>query len=256
MNLSFPPPLWRESLVGFEAASLLGSDVWRGAGVARGQNDPVLLVPGFLAGDGSLGLMTRWLRAQGYRTRKAGIRANVDCSAAVTDAIERRLEEMAETAQRRVAIIGQSRGGIIARSLAVRRPDLVNGIVTLGSPCCNMLRVHPLVAVQIGLVGALGTLRVPHLFTMKCLRGECCESFRSTLCADVPGDVQYVSVYSKRDGIVDWKACLDEAADCIEVGSSHCGMSMHPDVYRIVGDSLASFRDRTPVADIHWARAA
>jgi len=255
MALPTPPPLWREGLVGLEAAALLRSGVWRGEGVQRGDSDPVLLIPGFLAGDGSLGVMTRWLRTQGYRTRKAGIRANVDCSAIVADGLEARLEQMAATTGRRVAIVGQSRGGVIARVLAVRRPDLVSGIVTLGSPCCGQLRVHPLVALQIGLVGTLGALKVPHLFSHSCLRGECCSEFRTTLCADVPDGVGFVSVYSKRDGIVDWRACLDAGAECLEVSSSHCGMAVNRDVYRIVGDALAAFR-RADTPGVGVARAA
>ena len=64
---------------------------------------------------------------------------------------------MAERHGERVIVIGQSRGGVFARALAARRPDLVEGIVTLGSPTVSQLAVHPLVLAQVGLVGALGT---------------------------------------------------------------------------------------------------
>jgi hypothetical protein len=166
---------------------------------------------------------------------------------------------MADKTGGRVAIVGQSRGGIIARALAVQRPDLVSGIVTLGSPVLGMLRVHPLVLGSIGLVGALGTARVPHLFTYRCLLGGCCADFRSSLeCQDWPQDVGYTAVYSRRDGIVKWKACLDPCADeHIEVASSHCGMAVHPDVYTVVGRSLATFghAEDIPVWT-DWAQAA
>lgn len=255
MDLHLPPPLWREGLLGLEAAALLRSPVWRGLAVPRGAGDPVLLIPGFMAGDGSLGLMTRWLRTQGYRTKKAGIRTNVGCSASLCQALEQRLEEMADHSGRKVAIIGQSRGGIIGRALAVRRPDLVSGLVSLGSPTCNQLKVHPLVAFQIGVVGALGTLGRQGCFNIRCLKGACCEGFRGALCADMPKSVSYVSVYSKHDGIVDWRACLDKDADCLEVSSSHCGMAVHPDVYRIVGDALADFGRRAE-PPLRFAEAA
>ena len=65
------PPLWRESRVALEAARLFRSPVWRGDGVPAGNGRPVLLVPGFMAGDGSLGTMTRWLRANGYWTSRS-----------------------------------------------------------------------------------------------------------------------------------------------------------------------------------------
>jgi triacylglycerol lipase len=259
VHLSLPsiPPLWREGLIGLEAASLVRSPVWRGAGLAPGDDRPVFLIPGYLAGDGSLGVMTRWLRGLGYRTRKAGMRANVDCSASVCMMVEDRLERMTDLTGQRVSIVGQSRGGMIARAVAVRRPDLVSGIVTLGAPVRGMLDIHPLVLGSVGVVAALGTLRMPHLFTFNCLRGKCCGEFREALEGSFPEDVDYVSVYSRRDGVVNWRACLDDAAKQIEVTSSHCGMAVHQDVYGIVGRSLAEFAeaDDVPVWT-EWSRAA
>jgi triacylglycerol lipase len=236
------PPLWRESRVALEAAQLLRSPVWRGAGVAPGNGRGVLLVPGFMAGDGSLGTMAKWLRANGYWTLRTGIRSNVGCSQEACKRIEERLERLADRTGDRVAIVGQSRGGVLARVVAVRRPDLVSGIVCLGAPTVSMLKVHPLVLFHVGLVGALGTGRVPGLLSLSCLRGACCEPFRNDLPAAFPADVRYVSVYSRSDGIVDWRACLDPAADeQVEVRASHCGMAVSEDVYRLLAGSLAEF---------------
>src|SRR5215217_726770 len=180
------PPLWRESRVGMEAAALFRSPVWHGAGVAAGADRPVLLIPGFLAGDGSLGTMTKWLRANGYRTRRAGIRANVACSEAACRRLEVRLEALAERSGQRVAIIGQSRGGVFAKALAARRPDLVSGIVTLGSPISAPLAIHPVVLAQVGVVAALGSGPVPGLISWSCLRGDCCAGFRDALAGPFP----------------------------------------------------------------------
>src|SRR5215218_6370658 len=165
------PPLWRESRFGLELADLRRSPVYRGHGVPQGEGRAVMLIPGFLAGDGSLATMTHWLRQNGYHTRRAGIRANVGCSEEACARLEARLEGFAEATGQKVSIIGQSRGGIFARALAVRRPDLVDGIVTLGSPTVSQLRVHPLVLAQVGIVSALGTARVPGMFSWQCLRG-------------------------------------------------------------------------------------
>ena len=126
--------LWRESRLGFEAAQLLRSPIWRGVGVAPGEGRPVLLIPGFMAGDGTLATMAKWLRANGYWTRRAGIRANVGCSQDACERIEERLEALAARTGAKVAIVGQSRGGVLARVVATRRPDLVSGIVALGAP--------------------------------------------------------------------------------------------------------------------------
>jgi triacylglycerol lipase len=240
------PPLWRESRLGFEAAQLLRSPVWRGAGVAPGEGRPVLLIPGFMAGDGTLATMARWLRANGYRTHRAGIRANVGCSQDACERIEERLEALAERTGSKVAIVGQSRGGVLARVVATRRPDLVSGIVGLGAPTVGQLRVHPLVLLQVGVVGALGTGRVPGLLRMSCLRGACCGPFRDDLLQDFPPGVRYISVYSRSDGIVDWRACLDGAADeLVEIRASHCGMAVSVQAYEQVARALTAFGEPT-----------
>jgi triacylglycerol lipase len=247
------PPLWRESRFAFELAALHRSPILRGDGVPPGDGRPVLLIPGFLAGDGSLGTMTHWLRGAGYHTRRAGIRSNVACSEAACERLEARLEGFAEHAGQKVAIIGQSRGGVFARALAVRRPDLVSGIVTLGAPVVSQLKVHPLVLAQVGLVSALGSARVPGLFTWRCLRGECCGRFRDAITGPFPEEMPYVGLYSKSDGIVDWRSCLDPAAELVEVKASHCGMAVNAAVYEEVGFALASFADPDEAV---WAQAA
>ena len=68
------PPLWRESRLGLEAAALLRSRVFKGEGVEHADGQPVMLIPGFLAGDDSLGVMTQWLRRTGHHTKSAGMR--------------------------------------------------------------------------------------------------------------------------------------------------------------------------------------
>lgn len=249
------PPIWRESLAGLEASRLVRDPVFRGESIADAGGQPVLLVPGFLAGDGSLGLMTGWLRRTGHHTSRAGIRANVDCSEASVRRLLGRLERFAERRGERVAIVGQSRGGSLARVLAVRRPDLVSGIVTLGSPVVDPLAVHPLVRLQVEWVSALGSLGAPGLFRSGCLAGECCEPFRSDSDAPFPPGVEFVAVYSRSDGIVDWRACLDPAAERVEVASSHVGMAANASVYRVIAAALEGFRAHAAPSWVH-AQAA
>jgi triacylglycerol lipase len=241
-SLRLPPPLWRESRIGLEAAALLRHPIHRGEGVAHADGQPVLLIPGFLAGDDSLGIMTRWLRRTGHHTRKAGMRSNVDCSELAFERLEQRLELMAETRGEKVAIVGQSRGGNFAKVLARRRPDLVSGIVTLGSPQKDPVAIHPLVRAQILAVGALGTLGAKGLFRHSCLYGDCCKKFWDDLRGELPAGVGYVSVYSRTDGVVNWRACLDEGARHVEVRASHCGMAVNAHTYRAMAEALAEFR--------------
>src|ERR671933_2625488 len=103
-----PPPPWREGRMPLETAALLRVPIFRSEGVRSAGGQPVLLIPGFLAGDDSLGFMTKWLRRTGHQTRSAGIKANVDCSGKTVDALLRRTEQLAERHGRRVVIVGQS----------------------------------------------------------------------------------------------------------------------------------------------------
>src|ERR671925_648568 len=218
------PPIWREARIGLETAALLRHPIFRGAGVADGRRRPVLLIPGFLAGDSSLAIMSDWLRRGGYPPSRGRMVANGDCSGAARRRLERRLEQLVADRGRRAAIVGQSRGGGLAKVLATRRPDLVSGIVTLGSPQLDPLAVHPLVRLQVEAVGALGTLGAPGLFRRACLEGDCCADFWAQLAGPLPAGVGFVSVYSKSDGVVDWRACLDPCADDhVEIRSSHVG---------------------------------
>src|SRR3954452_18553022 len=77
VTLPHIPPMWREGRFGIELAALHRSPVYRLAGVPPGAGRPVMPTPGSLAAAGSLGPLTHWRREGGYRTRRAGIRANV-----------------------------------------------------------------------------------------------------------------------------------------------------------------------------------
>jgi triacylglycerol lipase len=243
--------MWREGLAGIEAAGLFRSAIWRGAGVPHGNGRPVLLIPGFLAGDGSLVTMTRWLRANGYRTQRAGIRSNVDCSSEACERLESRLEELAARSEQPVALIGQSRGGTFARALAARRPDLVSGIVTLGAPTVSQLRIHPVVLAHVGIIGALGSVKVPGMFRLSCLRGECCREFRDECVRAV--EVPYTALYSRTDGIVDWRSCLDPHAELVEVRASHLGMGLNAEVYAEIAHALGRIDGTEDVSDLAQA---
>jgi pimeloyl-ACP methyl ester carboxylesterase len=242
LSLLSRPPLWRESRVGLELAGLLRDPVFRGEGVGDGRGQPVLLIPGFLAGDDSLSLMTRWLRGTSHYAKRAGIRMNVDCSQAAVERLEEKVEILVERQGQRAAIIGQSRGGHFARVIAKRRPDLVSGIVTLGSPLTAPLALHPVIRAQVYAVGALGTVGVRGLFRHTCLWGECCADFWADAEAQFPKGVGFLSVYSKSDGVVRWQSCLDPHAEQLEIRASHIGMGMHPAAWRAVAGELERLR--------------
>jgi triacylglycerol lipase len=203
-----------------------------------GDGRPILLIPGFLAGDGSLSRMASWLRSGGFRTYRSGIAVNTACMEPLVERLEARLVSVVERTGRPAVVLGQSRGGTLGRVLAVRRPELVEELVTLGSPIRDQMAVHRGAWLSISAVGLLGTLRVPGCFSIACRTGRCCARSRAELLGSFPSSCRWLSLYSKSDEIVKWEACLDPAAEPIEVDTTHIGMGFDAGVWRILAREI------------------
>lgn len=222
-------------------------------GTFRG--DPVILVPGFMAGDGTLSLMSRRLRQRGFRTYRSQIYANVGCTARAGEQLEARIEAIAGRRGGRVQIVGHSLGGMLARGLAGRRPDLISGIVTLGSPVLAPGAHHRSLTATVDLLTRLSRAGWPGLMSGDCVAGACArQSFLESQVALDPG-VDFTSIYSRWDGIVDWRACLDPTATrVIEVRTSHVGMAIDPRVIDHVTAALT--RPSTSVLEVDRGESA
>src|ERR1700761_9263528 len=116
-----------------ELARLLADPVLRGRGVPHGDGRSVLLLPGFLVSDATLSLLARFLGRIGYRPVVSGIRFNSGCGDSFDERMLGVIEREFSMAGRRLAIVGHSRGGPYARSLAARYSGRVSHIVTMGS---------------------------------------------------------------------------------------------------------------------------
>ncbi|MBS2936832.1 alpha/beta fold hydrolase [Nocardioides sp. J2M5] len=200
--------------------------------------EPVLLVPGFLAGDSSLAPMSRTLRHLGFRTYRADVRANVGCTLAAAAQLEERLEELVQRRGTRARVVGHSLGGMLARGVAARRPDLVAGIVTMGSPVLAPGAHHASLARSVDLLVRLNRAGMRNLMAADCVAGRCAEESFDQTRSPLPDGVDFTAIYSRRDGIVDWRACLDPAAQTVEVRSSHVGMAFDPAVITLVASAL------------------
>jgi pimeloyl-ACP methyl ester carboxylesterase len=192
----------------------------------RGDGHPVLLLPGFLASDLSMAPMRRYLRELGYDAHACRMGRNFGGVARMRGALHDRLAEIHAAAGRKVSIVGWSLGGVFARDLALQAPDMVRCVVTLGSPFANDVR-------------ATNATRL-----YEALSGEAADDnpeLRAAIAGDLP--VPATSIYSRTDGIVNWRTCLlrpSDTSENIEVHlASHIGLGVNPAALWAVADRLA-----------------
>jgi pimeloyl-ACP methyl ester carboxylesterase len=210
---------------------------------------PVVLVPGFISGDFSLTVLARALRRSGHRTFASRIGANLGCTEDMVERLLQRLTEVVHGEGRPVALVGHSRGGMIAKLAALREPALLDSLVVLSAPVTQTLSVAPHVRKQLELLFRLQARGVPGVIGQDCVTGECGTRIAEELDRPFPSDVPYLSLYSEADAIIDWHTCLDPAAELIEVRTSHTGMATDPTVLRILADRLRVSRDSAARAD-------
>ena len=233
-------PVWRELFTGADWLALRCSPVYYGVGVPRGDNSAVILVPGFLANDNYLWEFNLWLGRLGYRPYMSQIGRNADCLNLIVNKLKKTINKAYLETGRKVHLIGHSLGGMLSRAAAQQSPAQVASVITLGSPFRGVSS-HPLVlrasqAVQQRILK--GGLRPdqPDCFSHNCN----CESVRALRQSVANSAVMQTAIYSKQDGIVDWRNCLNlDPATNFEVISTHSGMAFNPSVYRIVALRLA-----------------
>ena len=224
--------------------------------------DPVLLVPGFMAGDATLKGMAMFLRHQGFRTYRAQIHVNVGCTREAADRLERRIETIAIRRDRKVTIVGHSLGGMLARGMASRRPDLVEGIISLGSPVLAPGAIHKVLAWDAEMLARLTRVGFRGMMGSDCFGGECARLSFEESKLPIDPEVAFTAIYSRRDGIVDWRACLDPGAKHVEVRTSHVGMAVDPVVMDHVLTALRdqqvrrASRQEAPADEVGSLRAA
>ncbi len=234
-------PLWREALLAIDWLALRTSAVFRGLGVPHGDGDGVLLVPGFLGSDQYLGDMYGWLRRIGYEPFMSGIGRNAHCPDLLTTRLLDTVDRTYSETGRRVHIIGHSLGGVIARSAAVRRPRRIASVITMASPF-RCVRAHPMILEAAYFVrGRILSRRDGPRVQPECYSGQCTCDFLNSLRRPFPQSVPHTAIYTKTDGVVDWRCCIDEDdSHNIEVPGTHVGLVFNPQVYREVASLLAT----------------
>jgi pimeloyl-ACP methyl ester carboxylesterase len=223
-----PPHLFwalTEGRAVFELGSFMAVRGWLSR-LPKGDGHPVLVLPGFMAGDTSTKPLRNLLRDLGYDAHAWGLgrnmRVNKDRLQAMVDVLDR----IHTDTGRKVSIIGWSLGGVFARELAKLSPDKVRQVISLGSPIADDLN-HTF---------------VHHIF--EAINGQVDErkiGLSDGSRASLP-PVPCTSILSRSDGVVAWRGSVQEEgpqSENIVVHSSHCGMGVNPVVMIAIGDRLA-----------------
>ena len=182
---------------------------------------PVVVFPGFSAGDLSTFALRRHLDKRGFRVHRWRLGVNRGDVPSLIPQVVARTEALHERYEEPISLVGWSLGGVLAREVARERPDIVRGVVTLGSP----------------VIGGPKYTRAAG-FYRNVLKQDLDEIEKSVDERNqIPIRVPLAAIYSKRDRVVQWEACIDRFNDhCehIEVDASHLSLGFDPRVASIV----------------------
>ncbi len=190
----------------------------------RGTQQPALFIPGLKASDASNAPLRSFLRRKNFATYGWGLGTNNGDVVGQMPRVLDRVEQLFERKGEPISLVGWSLGGVIAREVARERPELVCQVITYGTP----------------VVGGPLFTSVSGVYTPEERREIAARVAERNR---IPIDVPITAMYSKRDGIVAWRACIDDFSPditMIEVRSTHVGMGIDPDVWQIVSERLAT----------------
>jgi len=221
--------LW-DPLAVREVAALLRDPVFRGRGVPRGDGRPVLVIPGFLAGDWIVRVLHGWLGRIGYRSYLSGILLNVQHSERLISRLKSRVAEIQRDTGSRVSLVGHSRGGLLAKVLSHRRPNAIEQVIALGSPLADWTDLAAFTSRAVGVVKTANELAYGRRLNAE---GRFIYDLKQAPL------VPTTSIYTKADDVVNFRSCLRPDIPAIPVWGTHNGLVVNPEVYRLLGRLLA-----------------
>src|ERR1035441_4695555 len=239
-DTAVPLPIWQEMLVGIEMVYLRLSPVYWGFGIPPGDGSAVVVIPGFLLTDLYLTEFRSWINRIGYKAYFSGIGLNAECpNLLIQYKLKATIQKAYKETGRKIHLVGHSLGGVIARAAASQMPDRIASVITMGSPFRgitlhhSVLRAAEMLRSQILQRHGKGVL--PDCYTAAC---TC--NFLESLLVRLPRSEEHTSIYTKSDGIVDWRVCRTGDPDIdFEVSATHIGLAFNPIVFDVVAHRLA-----------------
>jgi pimeloyl-ACP methyl ester carboxylesterase len=215
-----------EGRIAVEWAAMRLAMGWLRRSAPRSNGGPVLVAPGFASDDSWTASLRRFLASIDYDVRGWGLGRNHGRVPILIPALVDRTAMCAEQTGRPVKLVGWSLGGSLVREVARERPDLVEKVVTLGAPVVGGPKYT-----------ASAPMYLKKGYDLDAIEAGAAE--RET----VPIRVPVEAVYSRSDGIVAWRACIDHDNPRVrhhEVIASHLGLVASPTVFRLVAELLAT----------------
>jgi esterase/lipase len=192
----------------------------------RGDGHPVLVLPGYTASDRSTQSLRRYLKLLGYDARDWGLGRNSGNVAVLAPQVTEIVSELSATTGKKVSLIGWSMGGVISREVALHHPQWVRRVITMGSPITGGPK-YTAFADQLASEGV----------DLEAIEAHVHHRQRMS----PPLQVPVTAIFSRRDGVVAWQACIDQinlSVEHVEVTSSHLGLGFDPEVYRLIARRL------------------
>lgn len=197
----------------------------------RGDGHCVLVLPALGCGDPYTQHIRTFLDRIGYTAQGWNLGVNIGPSKRLLDGAMQRLQALSSE-HGPVSIVGFSMGGLFARWLALRMPDRVRQVVTVCSPIHQPARNF-----WLPLEPFLGVWR-----------GHDVRALAEEVARPLP--VRCTALYSRADGLVNWRACLDESCreDSVEITGPHVLIACNPQVITLIAERLARSTNRTSKA--------
>jgi triacylglycerol lipase len=224
--------------------ALLMDPVFYGMRVSRGDGKLVVLLPGLFGSDFYLQPLRSWLGCIGYAPMRSTIEFNAGCIQRLREEVQLEIARRLDDDTRPIALIGHSRGGVLAWALAGHLQERVSHLVMLGSPVASfMVSVEsgrPNIPVgQVSRMLMRASTYVRRVLDPDCNYPICGCSFLTDVMRPLSQRTKVLSIYGRDDLLVPQEAQITDG-QTLEVKTSHVGLVYSPEVYRTLARFLAT----------------
>ncbi|MEM9263480.1 MAG: alpha/beta hydrolase, partial [Pseudomonadota bacterium] len=163
-----------------------------------GDGHAVVVCPGFLTSDRATGFLRRFIRSRGYNVYgwNQGRNLGPGLEGKNIDELADWVISVYRQSRRKVSLVGWSLGGVMARELTKRMPDAVRQVITLGSPIAGQPEATTISWLYERIAGPIEEASIEMQELLDRIHAP-------------PEGVPSTAIFSKTDGVVPWKGCIE-----------------------------------------------